>query len=238
MVIDNQEAQSRPAPRPPRTLGPSGPLSRSLSGYEDRPGQLAMADEVERALAEHRVLICEAGTGTGKTLAYLVPAILSGKKVIISTATRALQEQIYTKDIPLIRRVLGLEVSAALMKGLSNYLCLRRFEIPNSPEGATRRSRVGHSRALGPAHRLGRPRRPRGAHRRRTRLERGELVERHPHRLGGCPIISRVLRHPHEARGRGRAHRDREPPPFLRRSRAARPPRGRRPPRLRRRRVR
>jgi ATP-dependent DNA helicase DinG len=118
-------------------LGPSGPLSRSLSGYEDRPGQLAMTDAVERALRDERVLVCEAGTGTGKTLAYLVPAILSGKKIVVSTATRALQEQIFTKDIPLIRETLGLSVSAALMKGLSNYLCLRRFgEFRSSPEGA------------------------------------------------------------------------------------------------------
>jgi len=116
-------------------LGPKGALARGLTGYEDRPGQLAMAEAVERALAQDRVLVCEAGTGTGKTLAYLVPAILSGKKVIVSTATRALQEQIIEKDIPLIRRVLGLRVNAALMKGLSNYLCLRRFaEFRASPE--------------------------------------------------------------------------------------------------------
>jgi ATP-dependent DNA helicase DinG len=96
-----------------------------------------MADAVERALATDQVLVCEAGTGTGKTLAYLVPAILSGRKVIVSTATRALQEQIFTKDIPLIRQTLGLSVSAALMKGLSNYLCLRRFaEYRASPEAS------------------------------------------------------------------------------------------------------
>jgi ATP-dependent DNA helicase DinG len=96
-----------------------------------------MADAVERALDRDHVLVCEAGTGTGKTLAYLVPAILSGRKVIVSTATRALQEQIFTKDIPLIRQTLGLPVSAALMKGLANYLCLRRFaEYRTSPEAS------------------------------------------------------------------------------------------------------
>ena len=96
-----------------------------------------MADAVEHALGHDRVLVCEAGTGTGKTLAYLVPAILSGKKIVISTATRALQEQIFNKDIPLIRQTLGLRVDAALMKGLSNYLCLRRFgEFRTSPEAA------------------------------------------------------------------------------------------------------
>lgn len=116
-------------------LGPSGPLASDFAGYEDRPAQLAMADAVERALAEDRVLVCEAGTGTGKTLAYLVPAILSGRRVVVSTATKALQDQIFEKDLPLVRRVLGLEVNAALVKGLGNYLCRRRFEeLRRSPE--------------------------------------------------------------------------------------------------------
>jgi len=88
-------------------LGPEGPLARGLVAYETRPGQLRMAHAVERALDESRVLLCEAGTGTGKTLAYLVPALLSGKKVVVSTATRALQEQIYYKDLPLVAKALG-----------------------------------------------------------------------------------------------------------------------------------
>ena len=113
-------------------LGPNGPLARAMTGYEAREGQLQMAASVERALAEDRVLLCEAGTGTGKTLAYLVPAILSGRKVVVSTATRALQEQIFYKDLPLIRDALGLEPRAALMKGLSNYLCLRRYHTLRS----------------------------------------------------------------------------------------------------------
>src|SRR5262245_66674959 len=90
-----------------RLLGPDGPLARALPGYEDREGQLAMADAVERALAEDRTLLCEAGTGTGKTLAYLVPALLSRRKVVISTATKALEEQIFTKDLPLVAGHLG-----------------------------------------------------------------------------------------------------------------------------------
>ncbi len=94
-----------------------------------------MASAVEHALAESRVLLCEAGTGTGKTLAYLVPAVLSGKKVIVSTATRALQEQIFHKDLPLVARALGREPRAALVKGLSNYVCKRRLsELRQSPE--------------------------------------------------------------------------------------------------------
>src|SRR6478609_3845872 len=108
-------------------LGPGGPLSRALDGYEARTGQLEMAVAVERTLREDRILFCEAGTGTGKTLAYLVPALLSGKKVIVSTATRALQEQIFQRDLPLIEEALGLALPVALMKGLSNYVCRRRL---------------------------------------------------------------------------------------------------------------
>ncbi len=109
-------------------LGPGGALAQGLSGYEPRAGQLDMADAVERALHDHRVLICEAGTGTGKTLAYLVPALQSGKKVVVSTATRALQQQLHDHDLPLLERTLGLSPRVTVMKGLSNYVCLRRFE--------------------------------------------------------------------------------------------------------------
>ena len=108
-------------------LGPDGPLAKMMLGYEARPGQLEMAEAVERALDEDHTLLCEAGTGTGKTLAYLIPAILSGKKIIISTATRALQTQIFERDLPLIERALGITVEATVMKGLSNYLCRRRY---------------------------------------------------------------------------------------------------------------
>ncbi|HEY8040419.1 MAG TPA: ATP-dependent DNA helicase, partial [Polyangiaceae bacterium] len=111
-------------------LGPGSPLSRTLAGWELRDGQLAMAEAVERALELERHVFVEAGTGTGKTLAYLVPAILSGRKVVVSTATRALQEQIFVKDLPLAAEALaahGVQFRAALMKGLSNYVCLRRM---------------------------------------------------------------------------------------------------------------
>jgi ATP-dependent DNA helicase DinG len=117
-------------------LGPGGPLSKALSAYESRTGQLEMARAVEGALRDERILFCEAGTGTGKTLAYLVPALLSGKKVIVSTATRALQEQIFQRDLPLIEEALGISFPVALMKGLSNYVCRRRLaEFRASAEG-------------------------------------------------------------------------------------------------------
>jgi ATP-dependent DNA helicase DinG len=129
-------------------LGPGSTLSQVFPDYEDRPGQLAMAEAVEAALAQERPLFVEAGTGTGKTLAYLVPAILSGKKVIISTATRALEEQIFTKDLPIVQDILaplGIEFRAALMKGLSNYVCKRRLHELLASDGA---SRIGSDRDL------------------------------------------------------------------------------------------
>ncbi len=108
-------------------LGKSGLLADALPGYESRPGQLQMAEAVQGALAGGRSLLVEAGTGTGKTLAYLVPAIMSGMKVVVSTGTKNLQEQIFHKDIPLLRAELPTPFRATLMKGISNYLCLRRF---------------------------------------------------------------------------------------------------------------
>jgi ATP-dependent DNA helicase DinG len=111
-------------------LGPGGPFSNAMGGYEARPGQLDMAAAVERCLTQDGIAMIEAGTGTGKTLAYLVPALLQArhKRIVISTATRALQDQIFHKDLPLVDRILGLGVSSALMKGLPNYVCRRRYQ--------------------------------------------------------------------------------------------------------------
>lgn len=108
-------------------LAPGGLLSAHLPHYEDRPEQRAMAAAVATALADDRALLVEAGTGTGKTLAYLIPAILSGKRVVVSTGTRTLQEQLWRHDIPLLRDLLGRPVRAAMLKGVSNYLCQRRL---------------------------------------------------------------------------------------------------------------
>lgn len=116
------------APAARDLLGPGGPFAAQLPGYEARPGQVAAAAAVERVLRDDGVLLCEAGTGTGKTFAYLVPALLSGRKVVISTATRALQDQIAHRDLPLVQQVLGSRVDVAVMKGLGNYLCRRRFK--------------------------------------------------------------------------------------------------------------
>ena len=108
-------------------LGPKGKLSQVLPGYEPRASQLTMAEKVESALARGRALVVEAGTGTGKTLAYLLPAARSGLKVVISTATKNLQEQLAEKDVPLLQK-LGVTARFAFLKGRQNYLCQLRHE--------------------------------------------------------------------------------------------------------------
>jgi ATP-dependent DNA helicase DinG len=105
-----------------------GPLAAALDGFEPRAGQVEMAEAVASVLGAGGVLLAEAGTGTGKTLAYLVPAILSRKRVLISTGTKNLQEQIFFKDLPVLRQALGIPFTATCMKGRGNYLCLHRFE--------------------------------------------------------------------------------------------------------------
>jgi ATP-dependent DNA helicase DinG len=110
-------------------FGLDGPLARTLPGYAFRPEQAAMAKAVGQALARLEPLIVEAGTGTGKTFAYLIPALLSGRSVIISTGTRTLQDQLYRRDVPLLAKALGLPVKVALLKGRANYLCRHRLEL-------------------------------------------------------------------------------------------------------------
>ena len=109
-------------------FAPDGPLARALPGFEARSGQLEMADAVSAVFADGGVLLAEAGTGTGKTLAYLIPAILSRQRVLVSTGTKNLQEQIFFKDLPVLRDALGVKFTAAYMKGRGNYLCLHRFD--------------------------------------------------------------------------------------------------------------
>ena len=113
----------------------SGPLARGVADFEPRAGQVEMAGAVARAFDEGGVLLAEAGTGTGKTLAYLVPAILSRKRVLVSTGTKNLQEQIFFKDIPALRQALDVPFTAAYMKGRANYLCLHRLEQLNESAG-------------------------------------------------------------------------------------------------------
>ena len=108
-------------------FGPSSPLDELLNGFQSRQGQADMAEEVAYAINEEQHLVVEAGTGIGKTFAYLVPAMVSGQKVIISTGTKTLQDQLYHRDLPLISKAIGRPIATALLKGRSNYLCLNRL---------------------------------------------------------------------------------------------------------------
>lgn len=109
-------------------LGAEGPFAREVPGFAPRAVQQQMAAAVEDAIARQATLVAEAGTGTGKTFAYLVPALLSGRRVIVSTGTRTLQDQLFHRDLPRVRSVLGAHVKSALLKGRANYLCLYRLE--------------------------------------------------------------------------------------------------------------
>jgi ATP-dependent DNA helicase DinG len=128
-------------------LAPGGGLARAIPHYEDRAEQRAMAAAVARALVDRRALLVEAGTGTGKTLAYLVPALESGKRVVVSTGTRALQDQIWRHDVPLLRAIVAREFQATVLKGVANYACKRRLaELASREEGAELRGLLDWAR--------------------------------------------------------------------------------------------
>jgi ATP-dependent DNA helicase DinG len=117
-----------PGPTMEQIFGPGGFLERSMiGGYEHRPAQLQMAEAVHDAFENRHHTVVEAGTGTGKTLAYLLPAICSGRRVVISTATKSLQEQLYQKDVPFLQKHFAPNVKVAVMKGRSNFLCLAKM---------------------------------------------------------------------------------------------------------------
>jgi ATP-dependent DNA helicase DinG len=124
--MPSSETSTRALPTLHEFFAPGGILARSALPYEFRHGQLEMAKAVERALAEHRHLIVEAGTGTGKTLAYLLPALRTGQRVIVSTGTKALQDQLYFRDLPFLETLLG-SLRVCYMKGRANYLCRHKL---------------------------------------------------------------------------------------------------------------
>ncbi len=109
-------------------LGPGGPFARQSERFAPRAEQQAMANAVEAAIARGETLVVEAGTGTGKTFAYLVPVLACGRRAIVSTGTKALQDQLYQRDLPRVREALGVRLTAALLKGRANYLCLHRLQ--------------------------------------------------------------------------------------------------------------
>ncbi|MDX1348241.1 MAG: ATP-dependent DNA helicase [Thiomicrorhabdus chilensis] len=119
-------------------MGESGTLSELVDDYSPRQSQLDMAHEVQLLIESDETLLAEAGTGTGKTFAYLVPALLSGKQIIISTATKTLQEQLIQKDLPTLLKACGVKGKARLLKGRDNYLCPQRLEIIETTEQHSR----------------------------------------------------------------------------------------------------
>lgn len=121
-----------------------GPLSTQLKAYRPRAGQIALAEAVSGAMAKQHDLVAEAATGTGKTLAYLIPALLQDQRVIISTGTLNLQDQLFSRDLPLAMKALGVERQVALLKGRANYLCLHRLE----QQAASDSNDEAHSEAL------------------------------------------------------------------------------------------
>ena len=138
-AVEAQETSAAAGEKPKVSMqevfGAGGLLERCmLGGYEHRRAQLQMAELVQDAFENHHHAIVEAGTGTGKTLAYLLPAICSGRRVVISTATKSLQEQLYQKDIPFLQKHFAPDLKVAVMKGRSNFLCLAKLhQIANQP---------------------------------------------------------------------------------------------------------
>ena len=119
-------------------LSSTGAFAETLNGFAPRQGQQALSAAIEQVINKKKVLIAEAGTGIGKTFAYLVPAIISNKKVIISTGTRHLQDQLFHSDIPVVKKALGVDIPCSLLKGRSNYLCIYRLAISHQQAFLTR----------------------------------------------------------------------------------------------------
>jgi ATP-dependent DNA helicase DinG len=126
----------------------TGPLGQAIGGFRPRQSQTEMAKAIAQAIADQKTLIAEAGTGTGKTFAYLVPALLWGGKVIVSTGTKNLQDQLYLRDIPTVRKALNAPISVALLKGRANYVCHFHLERTLQNGRLTSRDDVGHLREI------------------------------------------------------------------------------------------
>jgi ATP-dependent DNA helicase DinG len=129
-------------------FSPDGPLATGIAGYRLRAQQLEMAERVAAALKDNRVLVAEAGTGTGKTYAYLVPALLSGGKVIVSTGTKTLQDQLFNRDLPTVRDALRAPVKIALLKGRANYICHYHLDRALSDGRFLAKEDAGYARAI------------------------------------------------------------------------------------------
>lgn len=121
-----------------------GALANAIDGYQERQVQTTMALAIGEVVPNQQKLVVEAQTGTGKTFAYLISAILSGAKTIVSTGTKALQEQLYYKDLPVVREALNKPLKTALLKGRSNYLCIERLKKQQA-EGASGNEQLAHN---------------------------------------------------------------------------------------------
>ncbi|PKO82988.1 MAG: helicase [Betaproteobacteria bacterium HGW-Betaproteobacteria-11] len=131
-----------------RLFAPDGPLAASIAGFRPRPQQVEMACRIAEALRENSALVVEAGTGTGKTFAYLVPALLSGGKVIVSTGTKNLQDQLFDRDLPTVRAALKVGASIALLKGRANYVCPYHLERALTAGRLATREEAAHLRKI------------------------------------------------------------------------------------------
>ncbi len=125
---DSSHRPSDLADRTRSALSPSGALAQADPGFVEREPQLLLADAMARAIEDRATLVAEAGTGVGKTFAYLVPLLLSGRRALVSTATKSLQDQLFLRDLPRLRDALGLPLRIALLKGRGSYLCLHRLQ--------------------------------------------------------------------------------------------------------------
>jgi ATP-dependent DNA helicase DinG len=127
-----------------QVFGQGGALERTVEDFRHRPQQAEFAQAVLETIEQGGVLIAEAGTGTGKTFAYLVPALASGGRVIVSTGTKTLQDQLYHRDLPRVRQALGVSIDVALLKGRANYVCLHHLEAAASQGKFASRADAGH----------------------------------------------------------------------------------------------
>ncbi len=131
-----------------RIFAPEGPLADAVPGFRPRPQQVEMAQRIAEAIAGNSALVAEAGTGTGKTFAYLVPALLSGGKVIVSTGTKTLQDQLFNRDLPTVRDAIGVGATIALLKGRANYVCHYHLERSLAAARLATREEAAHLRKI------------------------------------------------------------------------------------------
>ena len=202
-------------------FGPGGLLERCMiGGYEHRPGQLEMAEVVHDAFEQHHHAVVEAGTGTGKTLAYLIPAICSGRRVVISTATKSLQEQLYQKDVPFLQKHFAPNLKVAVMKGRSNFLCHARVhQMADQPllKGMEEIDAFRQIREWSTADRNRRPQRAHLPLRRFRSVDQARRPPGHLHRAEVRPL-QQMFCHRHAPACQGSRSHHRQPSFVFRRS--------------------